>query len=77
MLSLDRHKYLQATSCHHLHRKEGIPYSQILRLNHICFETKSSDKRFNDLKRFLLERGFKWCERELRQARAIRKSVVT
>ena len=35
-----------------------MPYSQALRLNHICSETNSFDKRCNDLKRFLLERGY-------------------
>ena len=35
-----------------------IPYSQALRLNRICSETKSFDKRCNDLERFLLEKGY-------------------
>ena len=44
------------------HCKKGIPYSQALRLNRI----NSFDKRCNDLKSFLLERGdsSKWCERK-------------
>ena len=38
--------------------KNGIPYSQTLRLNRICSETNSFDKRCNDLERFLFERGY-------------------
>ena len=54
----DSHQYLQSSSCHPFHCKEGIPYSQALRLNHICSETNFFDKRCNDLERFLLERGY-------------------
>ena len=35
----DSHQYLQSSSCHPFHCKEVIPYSQALRLNHICSET--------------------------------------
>ena len=54
----DSHQYLQSSSCHPFHCKKGIPYSQALRLNRICSETNSFDKRCNDLERFLLERGY-------------------
>ena len=54
----DSHQYLQSSSCHPFHCKKGIPYSQALRLNRICSETSSFDKRCNDLERFLLERGY-------------------
>ena len=62
----DSHQYLQSSSCHPFHCKKGIPYSQALRLNRICSETNSFDKRCNDLERFLLERGYSsnWCERK-------------
>ena len=45
----DSHQYLQSSSCHPFHCKKGIPYSQALRLNRICSETNSFDKRCNDL----------------------------
>ena len=38
--------------------KKGIPYSQALKFNCICSEANSFDKRYNDLERFLLERGY-------------------
>ena len=38
--------------------KAYIPYSQALRLNRICLETNSFNKRCNDLERFILERGY-------------------
>ena len=53
----DSHQYLQSSSRHPFHCKKGILYSQALRLNRICSETKSFDKRCNDLEKFLLERG--------------------
>ena len=53
----DSHQHFQYSSCHTFHCKKGIPYSQALRLNHVCSETNSFDKGCNDLERFLLERG--------------------
>ena len=53
----DSHQYLQFSLCHPFHSKKGIPYSQTLKLNCICSESNSFDKRYNDLERFLLERG--------------------
>ena len=69
----DSHQYLQSSSCHTFHCKKGIPYSQALRLNHICSETNSFDKHCNDLERFLLERGYssKLVQKEILRARKI------
>ena len=63
----------QSSSCHPFHCKMGIPYSQALRLNCICSETNSFDKRCNDLERFLLERGYssKLMQKEILRARKI------
>ena len=44
--------------CHPFRCKKGIPYSQALKLHCICSEINSFDKRYNDLERFLLERGY-------------------
>ena len=55
----DTHQYLHSSSCHPYHCKKGIPYSQTLRLNRICSDSTSFDRRCNDLERWLLERGYK------------------
>ena len=47
------------------HCKKGIPYSQTLRLNRICSDSTSFEKRYNDLEQWLLERGYK--ERKARK----------
>ena len=74
----DSHQYLQSSSCHPFHCKKGIPYSQALRLNRICSETSSFDKRCNDLERFLLERGYssKLVRKEILRARKISRNEL-
>ena len=47
--STDTHQFLDPSSSHPYHCKKGIPYSQALRLNKICSDNKSFDKRSNDL----------------------------
>ena len=78
MLPTDSHQYLQCSSCHSFHCKKGIPYSQALRLNRICSETNSFDKRCNDLERFLLERGYssKLVRKEILRARKIPRNEL-
>ena len=61
----DSHQYLHSSSCHPYHCKKGIPYSQALRLNRICSDPSSFDKRCNDLEKWLIERGYS--EREVRE----------
>ena len=58
--------------------KKGIPYSQALRLNRICSETSSFDKRCNNLERFLLETGqsSKLVRQEILRARKIRRNEL-
>ena len=53
--------------------KKGVSYSQALRLNRICSETNSFDKRCNDLVRSLLERGHssKLVRKEILRAKKI------
>ena len=62
----DSHQYLQSSSCHPFHCKKGIPYSQTLRLNRICSETNSFDKRCNVWKDFFWKEDtvLNWCERK-------------
>ena len=53
----DMHQFLDPSSSHPYHCRKGIPCSQALRLNRICPDNKSFDKRCNDLQRLLMERG--------------------
>ena len=54
----DTHQFLDPSSSHPYHCKKGIPYSQALRLNRICSDNESFDKRCNDLEGWLMERGY-------------------
>ena len=54
----DTHQYLHASSCHIYHSKKSIRYSQALRLNIICSENSFYDKRCNELRVWLRERGY-------------------
>ena len=56
--STDTHQYLDYSSCHPHHCKNSIPYSQALRLNRICSEASSFDKRCNELESWLQKRGY-------------------
>ena len=59
----DSHQYVHSSSCHRYHGKKGIPYSQALRLNSICSDPNFFDRRYNDLEKWLIERGYS--EREV------------
>ena len=61
----DSHQHLHSSSYHPYHCKKGIPYSQALRLNRICSDPISFDRRRNDLEKWLIERGYS--EHEVRQ----------
>ena len=54
----DTHQFLDPSSSHFYHCNKGIPYCQALRLNRICSDNDSFDKRFNDLEGWLMERGY-------------------
>ena len=49
---------MEASSCHPDHCKTSIPYSQALRLNRICSDTSSFDRRCNELEAWLIGRGY-------------------
>ena len=53
----DTHQFLYPSSSHPYHCKKGIPYSQALRLNRICSDIESFNKRCNDLG-CVMERGY-------------------
>ena len=54
----DTHQFLDPTSFHLFHCKKRIPYIQALRLNRICSDNGNFDKRWNDLEKWLMERGY-------------------
>ena len=54
----DTHQFLDPTSCHPYHCKQGIPYSQRLRLNRICSDNSNFHKRCNELESWLFEKGY-------------------
>ena len=47
----DTHQYLHSSLCHPYHCKKEIRYRQTLRLNRICLDSISFDRRYNDLER--------------------------
>ena len=61
----DSHQYLHSSSCHPYHCKKGTPYSLALRLNRICSDPISFDRKCNDLEKWLIEKGYS--EHEVRQ----------
>ena len=54
----DTHQFLDPSSSHPYHCKKGILHIQALRLNRICSDNESFDKRCNDLERWLMEREY-------------------
>ena len=54
----DTHWFLYPSSSHPYHCKKGVLYSQALRLNRICSDNKSFDKRCNDLEGWLMDGGY-------------------
>ena len=54
----DTHQILEPSSSLPYHWKKGILYSQALRLNRICYDFESFDKRCNELEGCLMERGY-------------------
>ena len=54
----DVHQYLNYGSCHPPHVKRGIPYGQGLRLKRICGSDETLKSRLDDLRGFLMERGY-------------------
>ena len=54
----DTHQYLRMDSCHPMHCKASIPYSQALRLRRICSEEQDLKNSARELKQHLLSRGY-------------------
>ena len=71
-------KYLLLLSCHLFCCKKGIPYSQALKLNRNCSNNEFIEERYNDLEKYLLERGYseKIVLKEILRARAIPRDAI-
>ena len=71
----DSYQCLLSSSCHPF---KAIPYSQALRLNRICSNNEFFDKRYSDLEKHLLERGYieKMVRQEILRARAISRDAL-
>ena len=54
----DAHQYLNYKSCHPPHVKRGIPYGQALRFKRICDSDEVFERRLDDLRGFLVDRGY-------------------
>ena len=54
----DKHQYLHTKSCHPRHCKISIPFSQALRLHRICSEQDNLVRRCQELKHYLMKRGY-------------------
>ena len=54
----DNHRYLQYTSCHPMHIKNSIIFSQLLRYKRICSDRKDFIKHSNDLVTHFLHIGY-------------------
>ena len=54
----DKHQYLDYNSHHPRHCKQGIPYSQIIRLRRICSNDSDNNSRVSDLVNTLTKRNY-------------------
>ncbi len=54
----DSHNYLLYSSCHPRHCKQGLPYSQFLRIRRLCSNIKDFDTKVLDMGFHFLRRGY-------------------
>ena len=76
--STDTHQYLHASSCHPLHCKASIPYSQALRNKQICSSENDFRKHTDELQSFLINRGYNtsFVKSQTRRASLIRREDI-
>ena len=69
----DAHQYLNYKSCHSPHVKRGIPYEQALRFKRICDSDEVFERRLDDLRGFLVNRGYEkdFIENQFNRAREV------
>ena len=54
----DSHSYLLYSSSHPNHTKQSIPFSQFLRLRHLCSEDEDFQSKNLEMREFFLQRGY-------------------
>ena len=54
----DSHNYLHYSSCHPIHTKHSLPYSQLIHIKRICTEQKDFGKHSSLLINYFLQRGY-------------------
>ena len=54
----DKHQHLLNSSCHPQHTKKAIPFSLALRIRRICSTDTNFTLRLNELRTYLLARGY-------------------
>ena len=69
----DRNQYLLPSSCHPIQTTKNIPYSLALRIVRTCTHEIDKDKRFQELKQFLIDRKYpsNLIERAIEKARQV------
>ena len=74
----DRNQYLLPTSCHSKNTTTAIPYSLSLRIVRICRDPNNREKRFQELKTKLIERGYseKVIDLAINKARKVPRKVA-
>ena len=56
----DKHQHLLSSSCYPHHTKKAIPFSLALRLRRTCSTEAKFKHRINELKTYLLARGYNY-----------------
>ena len=54
----DSHNYLLYSSCHPTHCKQGLPYSQFLRIRRICTHIEDFDSKVLNMADHFVRRGY-------------------
>ena len=74
----DRNQYLLPTSCHSKNTTKAIPYSLSLRIVRICTDPTNREKRFQELKQRLIERGYseKVIDSAISKARKVPRKIA-
>ena len=69
---------LNYKSCHVPHIKREIPYRQDLRLEHICSDKNILEKQLQELKGYLVRRGYDWyfVESQFKRVKRISRSSL-
>ena len=74
----DTHQYLHRRSCHPSHCKKSIAFSQALRLRRICSRSTDYERHVQELKGYLIDRGYEGEEvqRQIDKATRIKREEL-